>query len=161
GAGGKYPSGAFFILSKQGGRNGMRFQNVALLYLLSSGLAAVGCVDDPRDPKTWIKKLDDPREKHEAVLQLTKLNDPEAVPALINLYKRSKDPNHLKAVAHFKDKRSIDVMIEALDGYSEESFDGAAVAANALGELGDPKAVDPLMKALGKPLPVKTRANIV
>jgi HEAT repeat protein len=127
---------------------------------LVAALLCVGCVADPRDPNTWIKKLDDPREKDEAVIQLTKLNDPAAVPALIALYKKTKDPNHLKAIAHFKDKRALDVMIDALD-YSEESCDQAKVAANALGEIPDQKAVDPLIKALQKPLPIKTPCNVV
>src|SRR5437899_1877277 len=118
----------------------MRF-GVALLWLL-------GCVADPQDPKTWIKKLDDPREKDEAVINLVKLKDPSAVPALIDLYKKTKDPNHLKAIAAFKDKRAVDVMIDSLD-YTEESYDSAATAANALGDIKDPKAVDPLIKALG------------
>src|SRR5947209_4909520 len=75
---------------------------------------AVGCVADPRDPNTWIKKLDDPREKKEAVSQLKRLNDPVAVPALMSLYKKEKDPDELKAIAHFRDKRAVPVMIDAL-----------------------------------------------
>jgi HEAT repeat protein len=127
---------------------------------LVAALFVVGCVSDPMDPKTWIKKLDDPREKDDAVIQLVKLKDPAAVPALIDLYKKTKDPNHLKAIASFKDKQSIDVMIDSLD-YSEESCDSAKVAANALGDVPDPKAVDPLMKAVSKPLPIKTSCNVV
>src|SRR6185436_6020365 len=104
--------------------------------------------------------LDDPRDKDDAVIQLVKLKDPVAVPALIDLYKKTKDPNHLKAIASFKDKRSLDVMIDSLD-YSEESCDTAKVAANALGDIPDPKAVDSLMKTLQKPLPIKTSCNVV
>src|SRR5207302_751201 len=132
----------------------MRRACVALLLL------AVGCVSDPRDPKTWIKKLDDPRESKEAINQLVKLKDAEAVPPLIAVYKKSKDPDVLKAIASFHDKRQVPVMIESLD-YSEDSFDNAATAAAALGDTPDPSAVDALSKALAKPLPVKTRANIV
>ena len=51
-------------------------------------------------------------------------------------------------------------MIDSLE-YSEESFDNAATAANALGDTPDPSAVEPLIKALQKPLRIKTRANIV
>jgi HEAT repeat protein len=123
-------------------------------------LLAVGCVSDPRDPKTWIKQLGDPRESKEAVNQLVKLKDPEAVPPLIDFYKKSKDPDVLKAIASFKDKRQVPIMIESLD-YSEDSYDNAATAAAALGDTPDPSAVEPLTKALLKPLPVKTRANIV
>ncbi len=132
----------------------MRRVSVAL------ALLAVGCVADPRDPNTWIKKLGDPREGKEAVSELVRLKDPAAVPPLIELFKKGKDPDVLKAVASFKDPRQIDVMIDALD-YSEDAYDNAATAAAALGETPDKKAVEPLIKALKKPLPVKTRANIV
>jgi HEAT repeat protein len=123
-------------------------------------LALVGCVADPRDPNTWIKKLDDVREQKDAVRELVKLKDPVAVEPLIKLYKKSHDAEHLKAIASFKDKRQVPIMIEALD-YSEESFDAASFAATALGDTPDPSAVDPLIKALTKPLPIKTRANVV
>ena len=125
-----------------------------------AALFVVGCISDPRDPQTWIKKLDDPREKDEAVIQLVKLKDPAAVQALIDLYKKTKDPNHLKALASFKDKRALDVMIDSLD-YSEESCDQAKVAANSLGDIPDAKSVEPLMKTLAKPLPIKTSCNVV
>ena len=118
------------------------------------------CLSDPRDPSTWIKKLDDVRERKEAVRELVKLKDPAAVEPLIALFKKTHDPEHLKAIASFKDKRQVPTMIDALD-YSEEAFDQASVAATALGETPDPSAVDPLTHALAKPLPIKTRANVV
>jgi HEAT repeat protein len=129
-------------------------------FTVALALLMVGCVSDPRDPNTWIKKLDDPREQKDAVTQLVRLKDPAAVPPLIALFKRSKDPDVLKAIASFKDPRQVPVMIDALD-YSEDSFDNAATAAAALGDTPDKSAVDPLSKALLKPLPVKTRANVV
>ncbi len=132
----------------------MRRLSVALAVLV------VGCVADPRDPKTWTGKLGDPREGKEAINQLVKLKDPAAVQPLLDLYKKGKDPEVLKAIASFKDKRQVPTMIEALD-YSEDSYDSAATAANALGDTPDPSSVDALAKALAKPLPVKTRANIV
>jgi HEAT repeat protein len=119
-----------------------------------------GCVSDPRDPSTWIKKLNNPVEQKDAVRELVKIGDPVAVPPLIELYKKTHDPEHLKAIAHFKDKSALPVLIDSLD-YSEESFDNAATAANALGDIPDPSAVEPLIKALNKPLGIKTRANIV
>jgi HEAT repeat protein len=123
-------------------------------------LVLVGCVADPRDPKTWIKKLGDPREGKEALNQLIRLKDAEAVPALIEYYKKTKDVEVLKAVKSFKDKRQVPVMIDAMD-YSEDSCDSAKIASNALGETPDPSAVDVLMKALAKPLSVKSNCNVV
>jgi HEAT repeat protein len=128
--------------------------------LVVMALALIGCVDDPQDPKTWIKKLDDVRESKAAVTNLVRLKDASAVDPLVKLYKKGKDPDVLKAIASFHDKRQVPAMIDAMD-YSEESCDQAAVAANALGETPDPSAVDPLIKALLKPLPIKTRCNVV
>ena len=119
-----------------------------------------GCVSDPRDPNTWIKKLNDPIQQKDAVRELVKINDPVAVKPLIDLYKRTHDPEHLKAIGHFKDKQALPVFIDSLD-YTEESFDNAVAAANALGDIPDPSAVDPLIKVLQKPLTIKSRANVV
>ena len=134
-------------------------RKLSLISLVS--LAAVAaCVDDPQDPKMWIKKLGDVRESKEAVRQLVKLKDPVAVAPLIEFYKKGKDPDVLKAVASFKDASSVPVLIDSLD-FSEESYDGASIAASALGEIGDKSAVEPLIKAVQKTLPVKSRANVV
>ena len=128
--------------------------------VFSLGIAMVGCVSDPRDPNTWIKKLDSPVDQKDAVRELVRLKDPAAVEPLINFYKKNRDPEVLKAIATFKDKRQVPVMIDSLE-YTDESYDNAATAAAALGDTPDPSAVDPLIKALGKPLSIKTRANIV
>lgn len=124
------------------------------------GVAVAGCVSDPRDPNTWIKKLDSPVDQKDAVRELVRLKDPVAVEPLINFYKKNHDPEVLKAIATFKDKRQVPVMIDSLE-YTDESYDNAATAAAALGDTPDPSAVEPLVKALQKPLSIKTRANIV
>lgn len=129
-------------------------------WLVSLSLVAIGCVSDPRDPQTWIKKLDSPVEQKDAVRELAHLKDPVAVPPLVAFYKKNHDPEVLKAIATFKSKDAIPVMIDSLE-YSEESFDNAATAAAALGDTPDPSAVDPLIKALQKPLSIKSRANLV
>jgi HEAT repeat protein len=128
--------------------------------LIAVSAAMVGCVSDPRDPNTWIKKLDSPVDQKDAVRELVRLKDPAAVDPLITFYKKNHDPEVLKAIATFKDKRQVPVMIDSLD-YTDESFDNAATAAAALGDTPDPSAVDPLVKVLQKPLSIKTRANIV
>ncbi len=132
------------------------------LLAVAAVAAVAGCFNDPSDPKTWIKQLDDPRDSKEAARQLVKLKNAQAVPALITLFKRSHDPEHLKAIVSFDDKSPelVATLIDSLD-FSEDSFDNASIAATALGEIGDKSAVEPLMKALVKPLPVKTRANVV
>jgi HEAT repeat protein len=118
--------------------------------------------NDPNSPETWIRKLKDIRERKEARLMLVKLSNPAAVPALMNLYKEDKDPETLKALAHFHDKRSVPLHIEVLADFSEETVDSCSVSAAELGILGDPAAVEPLIKALqNSKIPIRSRANIV
>src|SRR5438067_1493873 len=143
---------------ERGTERGNMMRKVALLGVVCISLT--GCVSDPNDARTWIKKLDDPREQKEAVRMLVKLKDKQAVGPLMELYKKSHDVEHLKAIASFDDPSSVPMLIESLE-YSEDSFDTASIAATALGEIGDKSAVDPLVKAVLKPLPVSTRANVV
>lgn len=119
-----------------------------------------GCFSDPNDPQTWIKKLDDPRESKEAVRQLVKLKDKQAVAPLIEQYKKTKDPEQIRAIASFADPSSVPVLIDALD-FTESSYDAASIAATALGEIGDKSAIGALSKAATKSLSIKSRANIV
>ncbi len=136
-------------------------RRLGLVVLISvAALGLVACVADPRDPNTWIKKLSDPRESKDAIMQLRRIGDPVAVPPLLELYKKTKDGEVLRAIATFKDKRSVPILVEALD-FTEDSCEGAASAATALGEIGDASAGDALVKVLAHPLPIKTRCNIV
>src|SRR5262249_17805015 len=112
-------------------------------------VAISGCAMDPSDPRYWIKKLDDPREQKEAVRMLVKLKDKQAVPPLMELFKKTREPSLLKDIASFDDPRAVPLFIEQLD-YSEDSFEGASVAASALGELKAKEAVDALSKAVVK-----------
>jgi HEAT repeat protein len=134
----------------------------SLWLLLSVVTFTAACQEDPNDPKTWIKKLNKPDEQKTAMRELVKLKDPVAVEPLIELYdKTNKDPDVLKAIATFKDKRALKTLIDSLDYADGRNCDNAATAANALGDMPDPTAVDPLVTAVTKPLPVSTRCNVV
>ena len=67
--------------------------------VLSLGALAglLGACDDPGSAKYWVKRLDDPREVKEAVRQLVKLKDKDAVEPLMKLYKKTRDPEQLRA----------------------------------------------------------------
>ncbi len=141
----------------------------SLALFLSVGLPITGCTDDPQDPQTWIKKLDDVREQQNAVRQLVKLKDPVAYEGLAKLFKRTKDPEQLKAIGKLRTDAAVDLFIEQLD-YSDDNFENAAAAATGLaglagrddkGRQAAAKAVDALGKAIVKKLPIKTRANVV
>jgi HEAT repeat protein len=141
----------------------MRTRILAAGLLLGIGLAGanVGCSGDPNDANTWVKKLGNLRDQQEALNRLANMDVEKArvaVPALMALYKESKHPEHLEALARYRDERSKPVLIEALD-YSDDDFDKAVIAAGVLGEMKAVDAVDPLLKAAEKPLPIKSRAN--
>jgi HEAT repeat protein len=133
-----------------------RLTKGALLVLL---LAA--CSGDPNDPRTWAKKLGNLRDQKEALDRIANMDVEKArvvVPELLDLYNQSRSAEHLQALARYKDPRTKDVMIEAL-AYTDEEFDRAVIAAGVLGDLKAADAVDKLIAAAEKPLPIKSRAN--
>jgi HEAT repeat protein len=139
----------------------MRIRIVGLAALFALGAAS--CTGDPNDPITWAKKLKDLREQKDALDRLANMDTERArpaVPYLIDLYKASRKPEHLEALARFKDPETKPLMLEALD-YSDDDFDRAVIAAGVLGDMKAADAVDPLIRALEKPLPIKSRANNV
>ena len=95
----------------------MRIQIVGMAALLSPfGAAAARVI--PTIPMTWAKKLKDLREQKEALDHLANMDVERArpaVPALIELYKDTQAPEHLEALARYKDPRTKPLMIEALE----------------------------------------------
>lgn len=144
-------------MASRGSRLTLGLLCLSLAGLLVSSTLLAGC-NDPKDPKTWIKKLRDPKEANEAVRQLKKLGDPQAVEPLCKLYKDYPSPEILKAIISFKDKRAIPTLIEALD-FTEDKYHNASLAASALAKMKAAEAVPALIKALKKPLAIKSRAN--
>ena len=129
--------------------------------LAATVVLGLGCTGDPNDPMTWAKQLKNLRVQKEALDHLANMDVEKArpaVPALIELFNDTKRPEHLEALARYADPRTKPIMIAALD-YTEEDFDRATIAAGVLGEMKAPDAVDPLIKAAEKELPVKSRAN--
>ena len=110
---------------------------------------------------TWAKQVKNLRTQKEALDHLANMDVEKArpaVPALIELFKDTKRPEHLEALARYADPRTKDIMVEALD-YTEDDFDRATIAAGALGEMKSTESVPALIKAAEKELPVKSRAN--
>lgn len=138
-------------------------------FLALSCATLTGCPEDPDDAKTWIKKLDDPREQKEALRQLARLKSEAALEPLTKLFKRSEDPEHLRVITKIKSDNAVDLFIEQLE-YSEDKFENAIVASTGLYDIAErddkgreaaKKAVPALIKAVIKKLPIKTRANLV
>jgi HEAT repeat protein len=141
----------------------MRKMTVVALALATATLAltTAGCQGDPNDPMTWAKQLKDLRVQKEALDHLANMDVEKArvaVPALIDLYNDAKRPEHLEALARYADPRTKPIMIEALD-YTDDDFDRATIAAGVLADMKATDAVDPLIKAVEKQLPIKSRAN--
>jgi HEAT repeat protein len=143
----------------------MRTSSVArltavLVFTLALG-ANTACQGDPNDASTWAKQLKNLRTQKEALDHLANMDVEKArvaVPELIELFKDTKRPEHLEALARYLDPRTKPIMIEALE-YTEDDFDRATIAAGVLGDMKDPEGVAPLIKAAEKELPVKSRAN--
>ena len=140
----------------------MRSLSLALAIVLPLvTLSQLGCTGDPDDPMTWAKQLKDLRAQKEALDHLANMDVEKArpaVPALIALYQDTKRPEHLEVLARYKDDRTKPLLIEALD-YSDDDFDRATIAAGVLGDMKATDAVEPLIAAATKPLPIKSRAN--
>ncbi|HEY5284626.1 MAG TPA: HEAT repeat domain-containing protein [Polyangia bacterium] len=140
----------------------MQIRTLAVLSMIA-GSMAVACSGDPNDPMTWARKLKNVREQQEALNQLARMGVDRAkvaLPALIDLYKETKKPEHLEALVRFKDPSTIPLLIEAMD-FTEDDFDRGIVAAGALGEMREQaaEAVPALTKAVEHALPIKSRAN--
>ena len=138
--------------------------------LTVSTFTLTGCPEDPDDPKSWVSKLDNPREQKEALRQLARLKEKAepAYEALAAKYKKTPDTEVLRTIAKLRTNKAVDLFAEQLD-YSEETYDNAIVAANGLQDIAerDDKgreaakgAVAALKKAAGKKLSVRSRANV-
>src|SRR5215831_5375180 len=136
----------------------------ALLAVAATALITItnlACEGDPNDAMTWAKQVKNLRTQKEALDHLANMDVEKArpaVPALIELYQDTKRPEHLEALARYLDPRTKTLMVEALE-YTDDDFDRATIAAGVLGEMKAADTVDPLIKAVEKPLPIKSRAN--
>ena len=140
----------------------IRIPASALALALAAAIAQLAaCQGDPGDPMTWAKQLKDLRMQKEALDHLANMDVEKArpaVPALIELYKDTHRSEHLEALARYKDDRTKQMFVDALE-YSDDDFDRATIAAGVLGEMKATDAVPPLIAAAEKPLPIKSRAN--
>jgi HEAT repeat protein len=124
-------------------------------------LALGACAGDPNDPKTWGKKLKDLRAQREALDRIANMDVEKAravVPELLELYQETGNPDHLQALARYADPRTKDAFLRALQ-YTDDDFDKAVIAAGVLADMKTPDAVDKLVEAAERTLPIKSRAN--
>lgn len=148
-----------------------RSRMIRYVALIVGLLFTFAACDDPKDPNTWVKKLRNPEHAPKAVKTLKKMADSAktdaerqkvadvAVLPLCELFKDFPSPEILKAIIAYKDKRSVQTLMDALD-FTEEQYHNATLAAKALARLKAVEAVDALGKVLGRPMSIKSRANL-
>jgi HEAT repeat protein len=130
----------------------MRLRVCALILLLGACRPS-----DPKDPKTWTKRLadSDPRTRQEAVKELRKLKAREAAPQVAQLLKDVMVRE--EAAAALRDiggANEVPALLDAVDTTVGAGSDTATRAANrtnariaeALGEIGDPRAGPALLR---------------
>ena len=125
------------------------------------------CPQDPFDPRTWIKKLDDPREWTRAVQELERLGEPVAIEPLTEAWERhNRSSRVLRAIIDLADQPdeeggpfwddALPVLLLALEEYrieDDRSREDAVAAARALGQAGDPQAIPVLISAATQSMP--------
>lgn len=156
----------------------LTWRKLAILFL--SGMAAVfltGCPDDPFDPNTWIKKLDDSNEVERAVVELERLGDQRAIVPLGKAWEKqgrpvailqviidlSKPLTEKEAKDNYKNngkarpaawEKSLPILtkaIEDVDAANPRSVESARLAAEALGASKVDGALAVLSTAANKP----------
>jgi HEAT repeat protein len=154
------------------------WRNLSVLFL--TGLVAMfltGCPDDPFDPNTWIKKLDDSNEVERAVVELERLGDQRAIVPLGKAWEKqgrpvsilqviidlSKPLTEKQAKDNYKNNgkarpaawdKALPILkkaIEEVDAANPRSIESARLAAEALGAAKIDGALDVLSAAANKP----------
>ena len=93
---------------------------VAILFLSACSLSMVTACPAPTDPTTasyWIHKLDDKRERNEALKQLGRLGDKAALPHVIEWFEQEGEwqPDAAYALGQLGDKSVVPKLIVAID----------------------------------------------
>jgi len=112
---------------------------------------------DPKDPKTWVKRLSDsdPRTRQQAVQELRKLKAREAAPQVAQLLKDVMvREDAAVALRDIGGADEVPPLLDAVDTTVGAGSDTATRAANrtnariaeALGEIGDPRAGPALLR---------------
>ncbi len=157
-------------------------KRLAPLLVAGMWVSLVGCPDNPYKAKTWIKKLDDPREAERAVTQLEQLGDPSAIDALGQAWLAQGKPVRLLQViialarpltpeqaksAYLTDYEGgrkaswasalpfLQKALTEVDEANPRSVDSAKKAADALGEARIEGGIDALVDIATKPLTKK------
>lgn len=153
-------------------RASSRTLGLVVLAVLTA-MTLTGCPDDPFNPHTWMKKLDDSQEVERAVTELERLGEPVAIPALGKAWEKQGRPERILQVIIELSKplteqeakeqykyngkarpaswdKSLPILIKAIEEVDKDnprSVESARLAAEALGEAKLEDALDPLIKA--------------
>jgi hypothetical protein len=140
--------------------------------LTLSTFTLTGCPEDPDDPKSWVGKLDNPREQKEALRQLARLKEKgePAYDALAAKFKKTPDPEVLRTISKIRTPtRPWSCSPSSLTTPTRRTT-WRVVAANGLQDIAErddkgreaaKKAVPALKKAAAKKLSIRSRANVL
>jgi len=152
------------------------WRRIAVLVLAATAAVALtGCPEDPFDPDTWIKKLDNSNaaDVERAVTELERLGENKAIPALGKAWEKQGRPERIlrviidlsrplteaEAKAEYKNNykarppawdKSLPILtkaVEEVDGANPRSVESARLAAEALGRSKVDGALEVLVKA--------------
>ena len=155
-----------------------------LAFVMLAGLTGLaGCPDNEHDYKTWTKKLGDSKESERAVDRLDQIGNPNAIPALGEVWLDQGKPGRVlqviiglarpltpaEAEANFKTdyvksgrpaswEKALPFLNKALSEVDEDnprSVDSAGKAAEALGDAQLGEGLDALIEFTSKPISKK------
>ncbi len=117
----------------------------------AEAVKALGIIKNPATLKSLIKALNDknPTVRRKTVMALGEIKDIRALDPLISVVRDTASAARFEAVRAlgcFKNPKAVDALIEVL----KEDWTGNSLAAEILGETGDPKAVAPLIETLAR-----------
>jgi HEAT repeat protein len=109
---------------------------------------ALGRIGDPRGISYLVQTLKstDAAQRARAARGLTYAHDPRALPALLEALHTRNERERWQVcglLGVLKDRRAVPALLDLLD-----TREMTSAVADALGEIGDPRAVDPLLAAL-------------
>lgn len=118
----------------------------------ASAAVSLGRIGDPRavDPLIEALQDEDPEVRKNAAVALGEISDPRAVNPLIEVLD-DENPEVWRNVTEALGKlgeQAVDPLIMILIDEGQQSSDARSGAARALGKIGDPRAVEPLIVAL-------------
>lgn len=144
----------------------------AILAAVVAASLSAACTQstDPTTTTHWIDRLENPKQRIQALKELGKLGKPEALPHIVHWFQKEGawQPNAAYAIGQLGDEAAAKTLIAGIDyavGTGQDRFTRNKNRTNlniarALAMLKSPQAVEPLIRLLRTPEP-KTREAVI